>query len=142
MVHLKFRRAPLYSALLIALISIAARADSLTLTISPPFVDTRGGGTVTFTGKITNDTGAALNAKDMFLNFSGFNPLVIASVTQLLGSRDFTLPNKSVSAPVDLFRVLITPRATSGTYSLNVSVEDINNDLSNGVTASVAVVVP
>ena len=143
MLYLKFRRALLSSAfVLIALISSAARADLLTFTISPASLVDTPGGTVTFTGTITNDTGVALSATDMFLNFSGFNPLVITSVTQLLGSPDFTLPNMSVSAPVDLFSVAIAPQATSGTYSLNVSVEDINNNLSNAVTASVAVVVP
>ena len=120
------------------LLPVAAKAG-LILSISPISLSTSAGGTATFMGAITNDTGAALSATDLFLNFNGFDPVNLPGLTQLLGSPDFSLPDSTTSAVVDLFSVQVSPTATAGPYPIDVSVEDVNNNLSNDVTVSVNV---
>jgi hypothetical protein len=55
-----------------------------------------------FQGMITNNTAIALNSTDLFLNFSGFDPLRV-TLTQILGSTNFTIPIGATSPLVDLF---------------------------------------
>src|SRR3712207_1615443 len=116
----------------------AASADPLTLTITPGTLVGTPGSTVTFTGSITNTTGVTLNATDLFLNFSGFDPGVL-SLAQTLGISDFTLPNNTFSPSVSLFSVTLAPGTPPGTYTVDVFLEDINNNLSNVLTVSVSV---
>jgi hypothetical protein len=116
----------------------AASADPLTLTITPGTLVGTPGGTVTFTGSITNTTGVTLNASDLFLNFSGFDPGVLSPI-QTLGIPDFTLPNNTFSPSVSLFSVTLAPGTPPGTYTIDVFLEDINNNLSNVLTVSVNV---
>lgn len=123
---------------LVLLTPHAARADSLILNISPTSLAGTPGGTVTFVGSITNTTGATLNATDLFLNFSGFDPAVITTI-QLLGTPDFTLPNNTFSPVVNLFSVTLSPGTPAGTYTFDVFLQDIDNNLSNNVTVSVSV---
>jgi PEP-CTERM motif len=119
-------------------IARTANADPITLTVNPTSLTTIAGGTVTFLGRITNTTGASLHAADTFLNFNGFNPLVITT-TQLIGNPDFVMPNNTISAVVSLFSVTIAPNAPPGTYTFDLFLEDFNNHLSNTVTVSVVV---
>lgn len=116
----------------------AASAESLTLTITPGTLVGTPGGTVTFTGSITNTTGVTLNSTDLFLNFSGFDPGVLSPV-QILGITDFTLPNNTFSPSVSLFSVTLAPGTPPGTYTVDVFLEDVNNNLSNVLTVSVSV---
>jgi type 1 fimbria pilin len=109
------------------------------LSIDSTSITSVAGGTVLFTGTITNETGTALNATDLFLNFSGFDPLSLESITQLLGSPDFTLGNMATSSSVDLFEVQIAQGILPGAYPVDVSLQDINNDVSNGVLVSVSI---
>jgi hypothetical protein len=120
------------------LLPVAAKAG-LILSINPISLSASAGGTVTFMGAITNDTGAALSATDLFLNFNGFDPTNLPALSQLLGSPDFSLPDSTTSAVVDLFLVQVAPTAAAGPYPIDVSVEDVNNNLSNDVTVTVNV---
>ena len=99
--------------------------------------------TETFMGTITNNTGVTLDAvADMFLNFNGFDSGVV-SLTQLLGSPDFSLPDGITSAPVDLFTFTLGPGAVANQmYFADVTLEDSRNDISNTVTVSETVRVP
>jgi len=127
---------PLFVFLL--LLPQAVRAESLMLSISPTSLSGTPGGTVTFMGTITNTTGFTLNATDIFINFSGFEPSVITPL-QLLGTPDFVLPNNTFSPVVGLFTVTLAPGAAAGTYTFDLFLQDINNNLSNTVTVSVVV---
>jgi hypothetical protein len=126
-------------------LGVAGRASAgpisspLTLSIDSTSISGAAGGTVLFTGTVTNQTGTDLNATDLFLNFSGFDPLSLESITQLLGSPDFTLSNMATSSSVDLFIVQIAQGTLPGSYPLDVSLQDINNNMSNGVLVSVNV---
>ena len=117
----------------------AARADII-LDLDPASLTANPGDTVVFTGTVTNTTGVTLNATDLFLNFSGFDPVAIVDITQLLGSPDFVLENFRISPPVDLFGVTFAPSALPGTYSFDVNLLDINNNSSPNVTGTVRVV--
>jgi len=130
----------------IALVSVSvllqtissARAD-LTLTLTSNSVNAHPGDLVTFSGTITNTTGVTLNATDLFLNFSGVDPTALPDVTQLLGSPNFVLPNNTFSSTVNLFTVHVSPTALPATYGLSITLEDINNNLSEVVTANITV---
>ncbi len=115
-----------------------ARAD-LILSLSPSSLTATPGATVTFQGRITNTTGVTLNATDMFLNFIGFDPAALTDTNQLLGTPDFALPNNHTSGIVNLFSVLALPTALPGSYTLGVTLQDINNNSSNAVTATVQI---
>jgi hypothetical protein len=126
-------------SLFVLLINLAtptlARADLL-LSIDPSSLFGSAGATVVFMGTITNTTGVTLNATDIFLNFSGFDPNV-TTPEQILGTPDFVLPNNSFSAVVDLFSVLIAPTALPGVYPLTVALQDINGNFSNNISVNV-----
>jgi|GEM_PF-2230665 len=114
-----------------------AEAGPLTVTITPTSLTSLPGGTVTFAGTITNNTGIDLNATDLFLNFSGFDPSVVTT-NQLLGLSDFVLANGSTSAVTDLFSIALTQAAVLGmSYPAEVFIQDVNNNLSNNVTVNV-----
>ena len=115
-----------------------AYADLL-LALTPSSLSANPGDVVTFMGQITNTTGVNLSATDMFLNFSGFDPNALTEITQLLGTPDFVTPNNQTSPVVGLFDVTIERAAHPGTYTLIVSLVDINNNLSNTETASITV---
>lgn len=116
----------------------SAQAD-LVLTLSPNLRKAGPGDEVTFTGKITNTTGMNLAANDMFLNFGGFDPAVFTDITHRLGTSDFVLPNFRFLENVNLFSVKISPAAQPGTYTMSVSLQDINDSLSAEVVAFVEV---
>jgi len=116
----------------------AANAETITLTIDPMSLAATPGSTVTFIGRITNLTGGTLNASDMFLNFGGFDPTFTTPV-QLLGDPDFVLPDRTISASVNLFTITVAPLTPPGTYSIELFLQDIDNNFSNAVTVSVIV---
>src|SRR6186997_3253102 len=57
----------------------------LSFTVLNPDRTAVAGGSETFLGTITNNTGASLSSQDLFLNFSGFDPAHL-SISQLLGN--------------------------------------------------------
>src|SRR6516164_7423827 len=72
------------------------------------------GDVITFTGTITNNSGVDLDSTDLFLNFSGFDPVNV-TLDQLLGLTPFTIPNGTTSQVVDLFSVTSPASASPGT---------------------------
>lgn len=126
-----------FTALLLQL-AIPASAG-LILDISPNSLPANAGDLLTFSGRITNTTGVTLNATDMFLNFGGFDPVALTNITQLLGTPDFTLPNNTFSQIVPLFSIDVGLGASAGIYPLAVSLQDINDNISNTVDVTVDV---
>lgn len=116
----------------------SSRADSLDLAFTSASATVQPGGTVDFFGVITNTTGSDLDSTELFLNFNGFDPTNL-DVNQILGSTIFDLPNFTFSPSVDLFSVTIANGAPAGVYSLEVQLEDVNNDVSNVETVDVNV---
>lgn len=126
---------------LFALVLLAPKsthADPITLASGSPSLSGAPGANLIFSGQITNQTGTALNASDLFLNFSGFDPNVI-TIDQLLGNPDFLLPNNTFSPVVSLFSVTLAANSAPGSYSFDVFIEDLNNNFSNSVTFTVVV---
>lgn len=110
----------------------------INLTIIPSSLQSTPGGTLNVMGTITNHTGVPLDATDLFLNFSAYDPNAMTP-TQLLGTRDFSLPNSTTSPAVILFSVTTGFAVPSGTYPLDIFFQDINNNSSNVVTTNLIV---
>jgi hypothetical protein len=125
------------------LLTAPPASAQLTLDIFNPDRIASPNSTNTFSGTIRNDTGQPLDAAaDLFLNFNGFDSTVV-TLTQLLGTPDFPLPDGTTSPPVDLFSFMLGPGALAGhTYFADVTVEDTFNDISNVVTVSETVPEP
>jgi hypothetical protein len=109
-------------------------ADSISLNLTSLSMSTVPGGSVTFDGSITNNTGFSLSSADLFLNFFNFDPGSI-NPTQLLGSVDFTIDNGATSGVVDLFSVMVADGVPLGsTLPMDLTLEDINNNTSGPIT--------
>ncbi len=121
-----------------------ARAAPLTLSIDDPVQFAAPGDSLSFHGTVTNNTGGPLDAfNDLFLNFGGFDASVL-SFTQVLGVPDFTLPDGSTSAHVELFVAQVDPSAPAQAlpYQADVTVSDTAGDISDPVTISITVPEP
>ena len=100
------------------------------------------GGSNLFQGTITNNTGGDLESTDLFFNFSGYD-FVHVTLNQILGNTLFDIPNGTTSALTDLFSFDLAPGApTPAIYPAQVTLEDINNDLSGVQTVTVSTLVP
>jgi hypothetical protein len=120
--------------LFLSVVSIPAQ---LQLILDTPTL-ARPGGSFSVPGRVANNTGSDLKGSDLFLNFSNIDSN-ITDVTQLLGIPDFDLPNNTFTGDIPLFEGEISPSALDGRYSLDVSLEDINNNLSPTMTVHVTV---
>ncbi len=128
--------------LLIALQTVprALQASAIDFTILDPNQIGSPGSSNLFQGTITNDSGAALESTDLFVNFSGFD-FTNVTLTQLLGDTSFSIPNGTTSPTVDLFTFdLAGTAAVPATYSAQVGLEDVSGDLSPVYTVSVSTV--
>jgi hypothetical protein len=114
-----------------------AFADPISFTVTPSTLNAGPGQTVIFVGQITNTSGNSLNASDLFFNFSNYDFSSIADVTQLLGDPDFALPNNTFSPVTDLFSVTLDSAALPGIFTVDVSLEDVFNDLSATETVDI-----
>jgi hypothetical protein len=129
-------------AFFLYLYASVASALPFTLTINQPDRLASAGSTSLFSGTIANNSGGSVLASDLFLDFSGFDPLVV-SLTQLLGSPDFVIADGATSSTVDLFTLDPASTALGGlTYFADVFVQDGSNpaNFSNLATVSVTVV--
>src|SRR5581483_10393682 len=111
----------------------------LSMQIVDPFQINTPGTTYTFSGTITNMTGADLESTDLFLNFDGYDPVNI-NPNQVLGATDFNIPNGATSSVIDLFTLDLSPAADpAATYYTDVTVEDFTtNNISDVQTAVIA----
>jgi hypothetical protein len=117
----------------------ASRADGISFDLLSVTLTVTSGGTVTFDGTITNDSGGALNASDFFFNFFGFDPASVAPIQDLGVSLDFLIANGTTSTLVALFDVTLGSMPTGSTFPIEVQLEDINSDLSATEMVSVSV---
>src|SRR5215469_326370 len=116
-----------------------ACADGISFQLSNSSLSTSSGGTVTFTGTITNGSGGDLNASDLFFNFANFDPASVTPTQVLPSPVDFLIPNGVTSGVVDLFDMMLGSVAAGSTFLMDVQLEDINNDLSAIQTVTVSV---
>ena len=127
-------------ALTVSLAAASALAVPLTLNVLDPDRTGPAGATYSFTGSITNNTGSALNASDLFLDFNGFD-FGSVSLSQLLGTPDFVIAAGTTSAVVSLFDFTLAPDGMAGVrYVADVGVSDAIGDLSDSVTVSVTAI--
>ena len=95
-------------------------------------------GSYEFSGTITNNTGTALLATDLFFDFANFDPSV-ASLSQVLGVPDFLIPDGTTSSEVPLFDLIIDGNAGPGKYVADAVLQDANGNQSDSVQVSVTV---
>ena len=115
-----------------------ARAGTISFTVSNMELAGSPGGTVTFDGTVTNDSGAALNASDSFFNFFGFDPTSVTPIQDLGITKDFLISNGGTSALVALFDVQFSASPSASSFPIQVQLEDINSDLSATQTVTVS----
>jgi len=125
-----------------------ATASAISLQLGSDSLSTQPGGTVTFQGTVTNDSGQDLTASDFFFNFGGYDPAAIDPIQELGTVSDFLIPNGATSPLVTLFDVtVVSSKPGTLQFPFSVQLEDINSDLSATenavvVSASVAATVP
>jgi hypothetical protein len=129
-----FAAGPLTILLCMLLASPSAQAASISFQISNPLQTITSGGTVVFTGTVTNDSGSDLFASDFFFNFFNFNPVL--TPTQLLGTPDFLLANSTTSPVVDLFNVTAGSVVPGPSLFIDATLQDIFSDVSRQQTVN------
>src|SRR5205085_11731199 len=126
----------------VTLFGLALQAAPIDLSILNPNRPGVPGGTYLFQGTIANDTGGALNSTDLFLNFSAFDAANV-TLDQVLGSTNYSIPNGSTSAVVDLYTFALAGAAPPATYFDDVVLETADGDFTPPQTVSVGInVVP
>jgi hypothetical protein len=126
------------SAFLLGLAGKAA-ADSISFQLTSTQLTTTSGGTVTFDGTVTNNSGGNLNATDLFFNFFAFDPVSVTPIQDLGFPTNFLIPTGTTSAVVALFNVSLGTVAPGSVFPIQVQLEDVNFDLSTTQTATVSV---
>jgi len=104
-------------SLTMVLFSVAARADSIDITLMETSQSGLPGTTVTFDATITNLTGATI-----FLNSSGnatSTPFLTVDGNPFLTNAPLSLAPGASSGPLALFSVIIAPGITPGVYDSN-----------------------
>jgi len=106
-------------------------ADGISFQLTESTLAGASGGTVTFTGTVTNNSGGDLNASDFFFNFFGFDPTAVTPNQDLGVSLDFLIPNGTTSALVALFDVTLGSGSEGASFPLDALLEDINGDVTD-----------
>jgi hypothetical protein len=129
----------LLCGLTLSLLSVALHAAPIDFSILNPNIIGAPGGSFTFQGTITNNSGFDLQSTDFFFNFYGFDPLNV-TLTQLLGNTVFGLPNGQTTGVVDLFQFDLAPTAGPGVYPAIVVLQDSVGDITDPQTVTVTVI--
>jgi hypothetical protein len=116
-----------------------AEAVGISFEVSNPSLTTRSGGTVTFDGTITNNSGGDLFASDFSFNFFGFNPDSVSPIQDLGVTTDFLIVQETTSPQVALFDVALGRLPVGSNFLMQVQLEDINSQLSGVQTVMVQV---
>jgi hypothetical protein len=124
---------------ILACIAPVVRGDAISFQLVSSSLTTTSGGTVTFNGTVTNNSGGNLNATDFFFNFNGFDPISVTPIQDLGFPTNFLIPTGTTSAEVALFDVALGTVAPGSTFPILVQLQDVNNDLSAPQTATVSV---
>jgi hypothetical protein len=114
-----------------ACLAPSAFGDGISFQLSESTLTGTSGGTVTFTGTVTNNSGVDLNASDFFFNFFGFDPAALNPNQDLGVSSDFSIPDGTTSGLVALFDVTLGSVSDGASFPLGALLEDINGDLSD-----------
>jgi hypothetical protein len=129
-------------AITVSVANLGLQAAALDISIINPNRIGGPGSSHLFQGAITNNTEAALNSTDLFLNFSGFDPLNV-TLTQLLGSTNFSIAIGSTSPVVDLFTFdLANTASIPATYPAQVVLQAVTGDIADTQTVTVSTTVP
>lgn len=113
-------------------------ADPISFNLSSSTLTTTSGGTVTFDGTVTNDSGTDFNASDFFFNFSGYDFISVSPDQDLGVGTDFVIPSGTTSATVALFDVRLGNVPAGSSFPIQVQLEDFNSDLSSTQTVTVS----
>jgi hypothetical protein len=116
-----------------------AKADPISFQLALRQLTTTSGGTVTFEGTVTNNSGQDLNASDFFFNFFDFDPVSVNPIQDLGVLTDFSIPTGSTSTLTPLFDVALSTVPTGSIFPIEVQLQDINSNFSEIVTVSVSV---
>jgi hypothetical protein len=126
-------------SLLMVAAAITAHAQSISFSPNATLITTTSGGTVTFDGTVTNDSGAAMSATDFFFNFFSYNSGAVTPIQDLGVTTNFSLTNGATSPLLPLFDVTLAMEPAGSRFPLEVQLEDVNGDLSATETVTVAV---
>jgi hypothetical protein len=116
-----------------------SRADEISFELSSTTMTALSGGTVTFDGVITNNSGTDLFASDFFFNFFAFDASSVTPAQDLGLTLDFLIAKGNTSASVPLFDVALSSVPSGSSFPIQVQLEDINSDLSQAQTVTVSV---
>jgi PASTA domain len=111
-------------------ISQGAGLHGISFQLTTTSLTTTSNGTVTFQGTVTNNSGADLNATDLFFNFCGFNNDSVTPSQDLGNVNEFLIPNGSTTAVVNLFEVRLGSVPAGSSFQIQVQLEDANSELS------------
>ncbi len=120
----------------------AQTIQDITLTIDDPTQIVQPTSTTTYTGTITNNTGAALDIYGDFvvLNFSGYgsltDPTSLVGIIGMPPGPEFVIPVGGTSPDFDIFTDALGPDAPLGSYPVQLQLSDIGPDVSNIVTVT------
>jgi len=114
-----------------------ARADAISFQLSSTSLTTTSGGTATFDGTVTNNSGTDLNASDFFFNFFAFDPASVTPNQGLGVAGDFLIPNGATSSITALFDVVLGTVPAASSFPIEGQLEDANGDLSAIQTVTV-----
>src|SRR5271166_2906118 len=103
----------------------ASNAAPIDFTLDVNTLTTAAGGTATFFGTITNDSGVNFNASDFFFNFSGYDASSITPSQDLaVVGPDFSIANGTTTSSVDLFSVSLAAVPTGTSFPFQVQLQD------------------
>lgn len=112
----------------------ASGAQALSIAFDSSTLSTAPGGSVTFTGRIQNDTFFVLNTStDLFHNFSSYDPAALSPL-DLLPTQNVSIAMGTLSPGLLLFHVDVAPTAALGVYLMQASLQDIYGSADSDVS--------
>lgn len=116
-----------------------ARAAPLEFSLDQTAVSVDAGSTLSFTGVITNRTGATLSSTDLFVNFGSYDFTALTPV-QTLGQVPFTIPNFTFTSSVALFDVEVSSTAVAGSTSFQVFLQDVSGNVTDPIEVDLTII--
>jgi len=130
--------ASLAGSVFLLMLASRVQAASISFQLSSTALTAPSGGTVTFDGTVTNNSGTDLKARDFFFNFFGYDPTSVTPIQDLGVSTDFPIGNGTTSAEVALFDVTLGLVPAGSSFPIQIQLEDAQGDLSAIQTATVS----